>query len=224
MVSNRLHSDDIGFWARDMAGSTDTNNLFSNALLISYSHLSVVWKVQMLISMFGEFEEISYNCCDVCQMEVASLHERREEFRFMQSTSQAKWEVEVTDWTWGGQIVWMESANNEFAHRKSPIEWWRSFIHQCSAAGYISCYKACFIWKHNTGILCQPTKGQKYSNHSVLLPNIYRRCNSENAIEQQRAIMSGELAFQTNRESILPFLKQLLKKKENWRDITTENK
>ena len=77
--------------------------------------------------MFGETEGISCpaNCCDVCQMKVATLHERKEELSILiQAIDELgkMGEVKVTEWVQGGQIAWMESIQkrNESAHGKSP--------------------------------------------------------------------------------------------------------
>ena len=60
--------------------------------------------------MFGETEDISCpaNCCDVCQMEPAILHERREELSILiQAINELgeMGEVKVTEWVRDGQIA-----------------------------------------------------------------------------------------------------------------------
>ena len=52
-------------------------------------------------------------------------------------------EVKVTEWIRGGQTAWMKNIprSKATAYGASPTglskEWWRRFICQCSAAGYI---------------------------------------------------------------------------------------
>ena len=54
-------------------------------------------------------------------------------------------EVKITAWLRGGNVAWMQNIvkANPSAYGKSPHglskEWWRYFIHQCAAAGYILC-------------------------------------------------------------------------------------
>ena len=78
---------------------------------------------KVLVSMFGETEDLSCpaNCCDVCQMEVATLHERNKELSILiQAIDELgkMGEVKVTEWVRGGQIAWMENIQkgNESAH------------------------------------------------------------------------------------------------------------
>ena len=54
-------------------------------------------------------------------------------------------EVKVTEWIRGGQISWMSSiepsADSAYGQSAPGLskEWWRMFIRQCAAAGYITC-------------------------------------------------------------------------------------
>ena len=154
-----LYSDNdiqhVGFWARDMAKQHrsddihDSATLFSDALPFSYSHLAGKCRRKVLVGKFGETEEITCPayCCDVCEMEIAPLEERKNELSILIlaiDELRKMGEVKVTEWVRGGQISWMQNVQraSESAHGKSPPnlskEWWRAFIRQCSAAGYIS--------------------------------------------------------------------------------------
>ena len=84
-----LYSDNdiqhVGFWARDMAKQHrsddihDCATLFSDALPFSYSHLAGKCRRKVLVGKFGETEEITCPayCCDICEMEIAPLEERK---------------------------------------------------------------------------------------------------------------------------------------------------
>ena len=84
-----LYSDNdiqhVGFWARDMAKQHrsddihDSATLFSDALPFSYSHLAGKCRRKVLVGKFGETEEITCPayCCDVCEMEIAPLKEKK---------------------------------------------------------------------------------------------------------------------------------------------------
>lgn len=85
---------------------------------ISYSHLSGKCRRKVLVSMCGETEDISCpaNCCDVCQMEVATLHERREELLIL---------IQASDVTYNGRgqshrmgSGWSDSMDGEYPKRK----------------------------------------------------------------------------------------------------------
>ena len=115
-----LYSDNdiqhVGFWARDMARQqcfNDSAKPLSDALPFSYSHLSGKCRHKVLVSMFSETQGISCpaNCCDVRQMELATLHERSEELSVLiQAIVELgkMGEVKVTEWVRGGEIAWME--------------------------------------------------------------------------------------------------------------------
>lgn len=115
------------------------------------------------------------------------------------------------------------------AHGKSPPnlskEWWRSFIRQCSAAGYIS--RVIKPVTYGTTIQgsyasLQPTekgRGVVNLNQSVLLPQIDGTILKTPRVVESRQMGRIGLANEWGRENMLPFLKDLLTKKENWGNI-----
>ena len=86
--------------------SNDSAKPFFDALSFSYSHSGKCGR-KVLVCMFGETEDISCpaNCCDVGQMELATLYERREELSILIQAINGLGkmeEVKVTEWVWGG--------------------------------------------------------------------------------------------------------------------------
>ena len=85
-------------------------------------------------------------CCDVCDQQIGLLTDRKSELALLvQAIDELKnlGEVKITEWIRGSNVAWMQSIvkSNPSAHGKSPHglskEWWRYFIRQCSAVGYI---------------------------------------------------------------------------------------
>ena len=108
-------------------------------------------KKNRLLDGFGESTEIQCPspCCDVCQEEIGQLVDRRIELSILIKTINELGKmgvVKLTEWIRGGQTAWMKTIPRSKAWRNclygaSPTglskEWWRRFIGQCSAAGYI---------------------------------------------------------------------------------------
>ena len=133
-----LYSDNdiqqVGFWARDMAKQhrsddiCDFAQLFSNSLPFLYSHLAGKCRRKILVGIFDKTEEIicpAY-CCDVCEMEIAPLEERRNELSILILAIDElckTGEVKVTEWVRGGQIAWMQNIQraSESAYGRSPL-------------------------------------------------------------------------------------------------------
>ena len=148
-------------------------------------------------------------------------------------------EVKVTEWVRGGQIAWMQNVQraSESAHGKSPPnlskEWWRAFIRQCSAAGYISrTIKPVTYGQVVQGSYAslQPTeKGRNAVSlkQSVLLPqidkaNVRTEHASQNSSQQQQNENCRKRVGKG--KHMLPILKELLVKEENWRNLKEDNK
>lgn len=106
MVSNHLHTSCIQTMTLNILDFGQETWPSSTALVILmillnysvmlYHSLTLIWLESVdvvLVSMFGESEDISCPayCCDVCEMEVATLHERKVELSLLiqlkQSTS-----------------------------------------------------------------------------------------------------------------------------------------
>ena len=120
---------------------------------------------------------------------------------------------------------------NESA-QKIPLnlskEWWRSFICQCSASGYISCVIKPITYGESiqgSYASLQPTEKGRSAislNQSVLLPKI-----DDSILKAPSSVVQacGENRNRIGKgKHMLPFLKELLMKKENWRNLTAENK
>ena len=145
----------VGFWARDMARQhrpsdiDDAAQQFNVALSFSYAHLAGVCRRKLLLQLFGEeLSDITYpkQCCDICDQTIGLLTDRKPELALLiQAIDELKslGETKITEWLRGGNVAWMQNIvkANPSAYRKSPHglskEWWRCFIHQCAAAGYI---------------------------------------------------------------------------------------
>lgn len=155
-----LYSDNdihhVGFWARDMAKQHrqddihNTAQQFSDGLPFIYAHLPGNCRRKVLVQMFGENPDelvCPEYCCDVCEAEINETQERKEELKtLIQAIDELEklGEVKVTEWIRGGQLQWMKDVQKatESSHGKGAPglskEWWRMFIRQCAAAGYIS--------------------------------------------------------------------------------------
>ena len=126
----------------------DVAKQFSEGLSFSYAHLAGKCRRKILLDGFGESTEIQCPspCCDVCQEEIGQLVDRRIELSILIKAIDElgkMGEVKVTEWIRGGQTAWMKNIprSKAKAYGVSPTglskEWWRRFIHQFSAAGYI---------------------------------------------------------------------------------------
>jgi hypothetical protein len=99
--------------------STDINDsakLFSNALPFSYSHLSGKCRHKVLVSTFGETEDISCPT-DVCRKwkYVATLHERKEELSIL---IRAIDELDGRRESYRMDSGWSDSVDGEYSKRK----------------------------------------------------------------------------------------------------------
>ena len=74
--------------------------------------------------------------------------------------------MKLTEWVWGGETAWMQKIvrSDPSAHSRSPPslskEWWKIFIHQTSAAGFIlrSVKPATFGTSIQASYLCKKDK------------------------------------------------------------------
>ena len=162
---------------------------FSLALPYSYAHLAAICRRKILLELFGEESDAIVRpeyCCDVCEMPAMIQGDRKYELALLtQAVDELKdlGEVKVTEWIRGGEIAWMQQVSKcvSSAYGISPPrlskEWWRMFIRQVSAAGFIfrSVKPAAFGTSvQGAYALLQPTsKGRNViaSNDLVLLPD-----------------------------------------------------
>jgi len=139
-------------------------------------------------------------------------------------------EVKVTEWIRGGEIAWMQQVSKceSSAYVKSPPrlskEWWRMFIRQVSAAGFIfRSVKPAALGTNVQGAyaLLQPTsKGHNAiaSNDLVLLPDcadlqqLVTCATSKGKCSSKQCSGKGK--------HILPIMKRLFCEEENWLELT----
>ena len=236
----------VGFWARDMARqhrSSDINNSvhqFSLALPFSYAHLAAICRRKLLLESFGEDAAATVcpeYCCDVCQMPTVLQEDRKFELTLLiQAVDELKnmGEVKVTEWLRGGEIAWMQKVtkSDPSAYNKSPPnlskEWWRMFIRQVSAAGFILRYvkPAAFgVSIQGAYALLEPTsKGRDAiaKDSPVLLPE----CASLQSLITTRTTRTKmNSKHRTGKgKHLLPILKRLIEYEENWLELTPSNK
>lgn len=155
LYAHILYSDTdishVGFWARDMAKQHCHDDIQNSAHQFSkaFAHLSGSCRRKLLIEMFGEKGNdlvCPDYCCDVCERAIR-MEERAKELKILiQAIDELGklGEVKITEWIRGGQLAWMKDIQQatHSTHGKSTPrlskEWWRMFIRQCAAAGYIS--------------------------------------------------------------------------------------
>jgi len=245
-----LYSDNdiqhVGYWARDMARqhrSSDISNSaqqFSLALPFSYAHLAGICRRTILLELFGEdSKEIvrPEHCCDVCEMPSIIQGERKSELALLiQAIDELKTlgEVKVTEWIRGGEIAWMQQISRceSSAYGKSPPrlskEWWRMFIRQVSAAGFI--FRSVKPAAFGTSIqgayaLLQPTsKGRNAiaEGDPVLLPDC---ADLQQLVTCTTSSGKSSSKQRTGKgKHILPIVKRLLSEEENWLELTSGNK
>ena len=234
----------VGFWARDMARQhrftdiDDSAHQFSAALPFSYAHLAGLCRRKMLLELFGENCDMAYpeQCCDVCDQQIGLLTDRKSELALLiQAIDELKnlGEVKITEWIRGGNVAWMESIvkSNPSAYGKSPCglskEWWRCFIRQCSAAGHIICLVKPATFGATTSIQgayaqLEPTsKGRNAvsTEEPVLLPQL-------NFLGEQTVGKTNKAQIKRvgKGKHLLPILKDLLCRTENWAPIDTKEK
>lgn len=148
----------VGYWAKDMAKQqrpTDIDSAateFSNTLPFIYSHLTGKCRRTALLSFFGEAvdkpEYMNY-CCYVCNRGNLNKEEKHSEIQIVIKAIDElgnKGEAQIAEWTHGGQVAWMKSVNVDRTSERSAYgcsppglskQWWRHFIRQIAAAGYI---------------------------------------------------------------------------------------
>ena len=114
-----------------------------------YSHLSGRCRRKTLIEMFGENAinaKCDSKCCDVCEFGVIQMEDSLHELSILITAIDElgnRGEVKITEWIRGGQLTWVKDVRQkeETAYGKSPKGlskgWWRNFIRQAAAAGFI---------------------------------------------------------------------------------------
>lgn len=244
-----LYSDNdiqhVGFWARDMAKQHRSNDIndsakqFSDALPFCYSYLAGKCRRKVLIETFGEkATNCPQHCCDVCTMDVAPFQDRKAELSILMQAIdelQKMGEVKSTEWIRGGQVAWMTDVRKApvSAHGKSPShltkEWWRTFIRQCSAAGYISrTIKPVTCGQIAQGVYAslQPTdKGRMAvsGEEALLLPETSIICerNTEVKVNNNKTPAQKRIG---KCKHTAPVLKDLLVEGEDWIELIESNK
>jgi len=238
----------VGYWARDMARQhrpsdiDDAAQQFSVALSFSYAHLAGICRRKLFLQLFGEEEyDMTHPelCCDVCDQTIGVLTDRRPELGLLiQAIDELKslGEVKITEWLRGGNVAWMQNIvkANPTAYGKSPHglskEWWRCFIHQCAAAGYI--LRAIKPATFGIGTTIQgayaklePTsKGRDVvsNQQTVLLPQLnVSNDKLQTPVCKTSATKSGRVG---KGKHMLPILKSLLYSNENWIPLQAKEK
>ena len=228
----------VGFWARDMAKQhrptdiSDSANQFSKALPFSYAHLAGICRRKVLVQLFGENDVpvVPEYCCDVCEMPTYLQKNRKSELGLLiQAVDELKnmGEVKVTEWIRGGEIAWMQkvSKHDPSAYGMSPPglskDWWRMFIRQTSAAGYIMrSIKSAAFGASMQGAYAhlEPTdKGRSAitDTQSVLLPEL-DNINFKETFQLTKGQKSQVKQRTGKGKHMLPMIKELLANKENW--------
>ena len=192
----------------------------------------------MLLELFGENCDMAYpeQCCDVCDQQIGLLTDQKSELALLiQAIDKLKnlGEVKITEWIRGGNVAWMESIvkSNPSAYGKSPCglskEWWRCFIRQCSAAGHII-------------RLVKPATFGATTSIQGAYAQLEPTSKGRNAVSTEEPVLLPQLNFlgeqtvgKTNKAQIkrvgkgkhlLPILKDLLCRTENWAPLDTKEK
>ena len=151
---------------------------FSECLPFSYAHLAGKCRRKVLLELFGEQTDgitCPEVCCDVCEKQASEYQDRYPELAILiQAIDELGnlGEVKIAEWIRGGQMAWMKTkqgSGDTSAYGKSPPglsrDWWRTFIRQAAAGGYISrlIRTAAFGQSYGTYASLQvTTKGRTY--------------------------------------------------------------
>ena len=242
----------IGFWSGDLARQnrineiSDTSKNFSEAMQFCYSHLSGRCRRKVLVNLFDESEDHATStgkCCDICDQGVIQMEDRATELKLLLDAIKElgnRGEVKIAERIRGGQLTWMRDIqverNETSAYGKSPKglskAWWRNFIRQAAAAGYITC----------------TIKTAKFGNSNGVYASLSPNDKGIKAIETCASIMLPSFSVENSHDShlspicstshrvddddtaprkrggkgchLLPLVKKLLESKENWKKIT----
>ena len=161
MRRNQRHifysNDDIhhvGFWSGNLARRSRCEAIsgvaddFSDALTFTYAHLAGLCRRKEVLRLFQEDQcnaTTTYKCCDVCESEIVDIRDKKTELALLVSAIDElgnRGEVRVTEWIRGGQLAWMKGIEikpNSVYGKGSNFtkQWWRKYIRQVTAAGYI---------------------------------------------------------------------------------------
>lgn len=141
----------VRFWSGDLARRCRTNEIsdtsrnFSEAMQFWYSHLSGICRRKVMLKLFGESEDSarsdsSEKCCDVCDQGVIQMENRAAE---MLDAIVIEVKLRLQSGFVEARLTWMKDIqldrNESSTYGKSPQgkPWWRTFIRQAAAAGYI---------------------------------------------------------------------------------------
>ena len=250
-ADNDIHH--VGFWARDMARQHRQNDIhnsaeqFSYVLPFTHAHLAGNCRRKLLVGMFGENGDslvTPEKCCDVCET-CTTCEDRKLELKTLIRAIDElgrMGEVKVTEWIRGGQISWMSSvepsADSAYGQSAPGLskEWWRMFIRQCAAAGYITrnIKPATFGSVQGSYASLNVTdKGRTCAteNPQILLPvlniHVLQQCASSRS---HIGSGNGSGIEKPGRKRIgkgkhmLPILKKLIEDRENWKELSENNK
>ena len=193
----------------------------------------------MLLELFGENScdmVCPEQCCDVCDQKMGLLGDKKLELTLLlQAIDELKnvGEVKITEWIRGGNVAWMQNVTklSPSAYGKSPLglskEWWRSFIRQCSAAGYIlhtvkpATFEAASCVQGAYAQLEPTPKGRDAvsSDHPTLLSEINEVGKPISKISDVPKIVTKRIG---KGKHLLPTLKSLLCANENWLPLETK--
>ena len=223
---------------------------FSEGLPFSYAHLAGKCRRKVLLELFGEQTDgitCPEVCCDVCEKQASEYQDRYPELAILiQAIDELGnlGEVKIAEWIRGGQMAWMKTkqgSGDTSAYGKSPPglsrDWWRTFIRQAAAGGYISrlIRTAAFGQSYGTYASLQvTTKGRTCveNKQAVVLPCIIGDGTLERHSEKrkQRSCDAEDVDLANKRlrlgkgKHMLPILKQMMAEEENWIKLTELDK
>ena len=215
---------------------------FSKALPFSYAHLAALCRRKVLVQLFGEDPATAIcpeYCCNVCEMPTVLQKDRKLKLCVLVQTINelpSLGEVKVTEWVRGGEIAWMRNVNRHdpTAYNSSPPglskEWWRIFIRQVSASGYIlRTVKPAAFGISIQGAYAHLEVTEKGRNAiskdaPVLLPESTLFKDQLSLATATARRQNGSKQRTGKGKHLLPILKNLLTDEENWLRLMPDNK
>ena len=212
-----------------------------------YSHLSGTCRRRVLLKLFGESEDSATStdkCCDICSQGVIQMENRATELKLLIDAIKElgnRGEVKIAEWIRGGQLTWMKDIqidrNVTSAYGKSPKglskAWWRNFIRQAAAAGYITHTIKIAKFGNSNGVYASlspsdagikavdectpvllPSFSVKNSHDSSLSPICANQHRGDDDVPNTTRKRRGKGCH------LLPLVKKLLESKENWKELT----
>ena len=205
---------------------------FSNALSFSCAHLAGLCRRKQVLKLFEEDESNAVSaskCCDVCEGEISELSDKKTELALLVSAIDElgnKGEVKVTEWIRGGELAWMEeievSLHSVYGKGSSlSKQWWRNFIRQAAAAGYISRIIKTASFGTSNGAYAQlnvteRTRDLIASDVGVLLPEFVVE---KEIVHNSKVQLCSRRKREGKGHHMVSTVRLLLNNKENWKDI-----